>query len=65
MPYFLQGIEKVGYIYREHNEGDLSVDGIKAYCEAHPLVSSQNNQVQDVDKMSKKQINELVKQLLG
>ena len=65
VPYFLQGIEKVGYIYREHNEGDLSVDGIKAYCEAHPLVSSQNNQVQDVDKMSKKQINELVKQLLG
>jgi len=40
VPYYLTGIENVGYVYREHNEGDLSIDGIKAYCDAHPLVTS-------------------------
>ena len=36
-PYFLYGIENVGYVYKRHIDGDLSVDGIKAYCKAHPL----------------------------
>ena len=36
-PYFLYGIEKVGYVYKRHTDGDYSVDGIKAYCKAHPL----------------------------
>lgn len=36
-PYFLYGIEKVGYEYKRHTDGDLSVEGIKAYCTAHPL----------------------------
>ncbi len=35
--YFLYGIEKVGYVYKRHSDGDLSVEGIKAYCKAHPL----------------------------
>lgn len=37
VPYFLYGIEKHGYQYKEQVEGELSVAGIKAYCEAHPL----------------------------
>ena len=36
-PYFLYGIEKVGYEYRRHKDGDLSVEGIKEYLKAHPL----------------------------
>ena len=35
--YFLKGIEKVGYEYRQHVDGDLSIAGIEAYCKAHPL----------------------------
>lgn len=37
VPYFLKGIENVGYQYREHVDGDLSVSGIERYCAAHPL----------------------------
>ena len=37
IPYFLYGIEKVGYKYCQHAEDDYSVDGIKRYCEMHPL----------------------------
>ena len=37
IPYFLYGIEKVGYEYREHPDGDLSIEGIKRYVAAHPL----------------------------
>ena len=65
VPYFLNGIDKIGYVYREHNEGDLSLEGIKAYCDSHPLVSSQKLQSSDVGKMSKKQLNFLINQLLG
>ena len=36
-PYFLYGIENVGYVYKKHADDDLSVEGIKAYCKAHPL----------------------------
>lgn len=42
VPYYLNGIEKVGYVYREHSDGDLSVSGIQAYCTAHPLVNTEN-----------------------
>lgn len=40
IPYFLYGIDKVGYEYKEQEEGDLSIEGIKAYCKAHPLTYS-------------------------
>lgn len=36
-PYYLYRIEEVGYEYRRHVDGDLSIEGIKAYCKAHPL----------------------------
>ena len=36
-PYFLYGIEKVGYVYKRHIDDNLSVEGIKGYCKAHPL----------------------------
>ena len=64
VPYFLNGIDKVGYVYREHNEGDLSLEGIKAYCDSHPLVSSHKAQPSSCDKMSKKQVNEFIMHLL-
>lgn len=35
--YFLKGIEKVGYVYREHPDNDYSVNGIENYCKLHPL----------------------------
>lgn len=37
LPYFLNGIEEVGYKYRKHVDGDMSVYGIKRYCTEHPL----------------------------
>lgn len=37
-PYFLRGIEKVGYEYLPHPEGDWSVAGIYRYCDLHPVV---------------------------
>lgn len=40
--YYLNGIENVGYEYRKHPDGDLSIEGIKRYCEAHPLVKPKN-----------------------
>lgn len=38
LPYFLNGIEKIGYKYNKHSDGDLSLDGIKQYCSQHPFV---------------------------
>ena len=35
--YFLKGIEKVGYVYSEHTEGDITVKGIERFWNAHPL----------------------------
>lgn len=35
--YFLKGIEKVGYVYKEHAKTDLSVKSINEYCKQHPL----------------------------
>ncbi len=40
LPYFLDGIENVGYQYKQHVDGDLSVLGIKQYCAAHPLAKA-------------------------
>ena len=36
-PYFFEGIEEVGYEYLEYPEKSLSVEGRKAFLEAHPL----------------------------
>ena len=55
VPYFLKGIENVGYVYNEHVDGDLSIVGIKAYCEAHPL---ENEKKSDNDVSKKKSKNE-------
>lgn len=35
--YFLYGIDKVGYQYREHVKGGLSVNDISAFVQQHPL----------------------------
>lgn len=43
IPYFLRGIEKVGYEYRRHCDGDLSIKGIENYCLAHPLERPEAN----------------------
>lgn len=43
IPYFLDGIDKVGYEYREHTDGDLSIKGIQRYCKAHPLARTKDN----------------------
>ena len=40
VPYFLKGIENVGYKYREHVDGDLSPSGIDKFCELHPLTKN-------------------------
>ncbi len=37
VPYYLNGIEKVGYEYLPHPKSDLSLKGIKEFCELHPL----------------------------
>lgn len=56
-PYFLDGIEKVGYEYRSHVDGDLSIAGIKAYCAAHPL-----ERPDDVKKSKKQQTEKRLQQ---
>jgi len=66
-PYFLQGIDKVGYVYREHTDGDLSIAGIQAYCEAHPLKNSnfeEEEQKPNLKKMSNQKLNEYIRKLL-
>ena len=70
-PYFLKGIENVGYVYRKHSDGDLSITGINAFCEAHPLVSKnssdeeeQKPKVPNLKKMSKQAIDEYIRKLL-
>lgn len=35
--YFLKGIEKVGYLYREHVKGGLTVEDINSFVVQHPL----------------------------
>lgn len=65
-PYFLHGIDKVGYVYRAHHEGDLSVEGIKAFCMAHPLVNSdKKSSSQNIKKMSAAELDEYIKKLLS
>lgn len=44
VPYFLKGIEKVGYVYNDHVDGDLSIEGIARYCETHPLEQSDRSE---------------------
>ena len=70
LPYFLDGIDKVGYVYREHHDGDLSIAGIKAYCEAHPLEQNNKSSVEEqiillMSKLTKKQRLNLLKKLLS
>lgn len=38
VPYFLHGIEKVGYEYLEYPKESYTVDDVKKFVEAHPLV---------------------------
>lgn len=63
VPYFLYGIEKHGYQYIEQEEGDLSIEGIKAYCEAHPLAYS--DEKEDKKAVTDKDIKDYVKKLLN
>lgn len=37
VPYFMNGIDKVGYEYLEYPENSLSLEAIKAFMEMHPL----------------------------
>lgn len=37
VPYFLNGIDKIGYEYIPHPKSDLSLKGVKAFCDLHPL----------------------------
>ena len=37
VPYFLKGIEKVGYEYLPHPKSNFSIEGINEFCELHPL----------------------------
>lgn len=53
VPYFLVGIEKRGYVYIEQEEGDLSLDGIKRYCELHPLKHADKKDVQSNEDFEK------------
>lgn len=62
VPYFLYGIEKHGYEYIDQVEGDLSVDGIKAYCEAHPL--SDGNGKEEKEELTEKALREFLKRKL-
>lgn len=62
VPYFLYGIEKHGYEYIDQVEGDLSVDGIKAYCEAHPL--SDGNGKEEKEELTEKTLREFLKRKL-
>lgn len=61
VPYFLYGIEKCGYKYIEQEEGDLTIEGIKRYCKAHPL-SHTVSEKSSAD--NKKQMEKLLKELL-
>lgn len=38
VPYFLNGIDKVGYKYNEHTQEQLSIEDIALFVNAHPLV---------------------------
>lgn len=53
VPYFLVGIEKRGYVYIKQEEGDLSLDGIKRYCELHPLKHADKKDVQSNEDFEK------------
>lgn len=44
VPYYLKGIENVGYVYNKHVDGDLSIEGIERYCKAHPLEQSERSE---------------------
>ena len=63
VPYFLYGIEKHGYKYIPQEEGDLSIEGIKAYCKAHPLAYSDYKE--DKKTAKEKAAREYLKQLLN
>lgn len=50
--YFLYGIEKYGYEYRPHSDGDLTIEGINAYCVTHPLERPDDNKKNNSGKNS-------------
>lgn len=62
VPYFLYNIEKHGYEYLEQEEGDLSVEGIKAYCKAHPLAYTEEQE--NKDEITEKALKEFLKRKL-
>lgn len=62
VPYFLYGIEKHGYQYVEQEEGDLSVEGIKAYCKAHPLAYTEEQE--NKNEITEKALKEFLKRKL-
>ncbi len=63
VPYFLYGIEKHNYQYVEQEEGDLSVEGIKAYCKAHPLAYTEEQE--NKEEITEKALKEFLKRKLG
>lgn len=62
VPYFLYNIEKHGYEYLEQEEGDLTIEGIKAYCKAHPLSHIEEKEAKK--PLTEKERLEQVKKLL-
>lgn len=63
VPYFLYGIEKHGYQYIEQEEGDLSIERIKAYCEAHPLAYTGGKE--DKEAVNEKALKDFLKRKLN
>lgn len=63
VPYFLYGIEKHGYQYIEQEEGDLSIQGIQAYCKAHPLTYTEEQE--NKEEITEKALKEFLKRKLN
>ena len=55
VPYFLDGIEEVGYEYKEHPVEDLSIPGIKTFRQHHPLERPEEMKRKSNEKKPKKE----------
>lgn len=54
VPYFLNGIEKVGYQYLPHPEETYSIKDIQAFVDAHPLIRPDDMKKQKKKDKAKK-----------
>ncbi len=55
LPYFLKGIENVGYVYKKHVGGNLSISEINKFYEAHPLENMTSADENEPKKAKKKE----------